>query len=232
MTQTTIGDEMNDRQSRPADPDNDSSASEPSSEARGTDRRAFLRTAAAVGAALCFADVKALRAAAVLARAQGKLVFTQDNFNKFIADAFKQPVSVRNQMIAESKANLSAFINKYFTLTSAQSRKLSSLTGADLQAIHASIDNAAAQNAPMTVKFNAPPTNVPRPTRLSTQRTDARREAIALKVHGPGARLDDVEMTEIGKGPTIYAMKMNFKGSVSYKSNGEASGTVEVSGSC
>ncbi|HWG34490.1 MAG TPA: hypothetical protein VN650_10005 [Gemmatimonadaceae bacterium] len=223
---------MNEEQPKSALPDGEPHTDELPKELRGTDRRAFLRTAAAVGAALCFADVKALRAAAVLARAQGKLVFTQDNFNKFIADAFKQSPTVRNQMIAESKANLQAFINKYFTLTPAQSKKLSSLTSADLQAIRNSIDNAAAQNAPMTVKFNAPPTNVPRPTRMLTPRTDGRREAIALKVHGPRAVPDEVEMTEIGKGPTVYAMKVNFKGSVSYKASGEASGTVEVSGSC
>jgi hypothetical protein len=195
-------------------------------------RRAFLKTATMVGAALCFADVHALRAAAVLAREQGKLVFTEANFNKFIADAFKKPAGTRNQMIAESKANLNAFINKYFTLTAQQKNKLSSLTSADLKAVRGAIDNAAAQNAPMKVTFNAPPTSVPRPKRMPATRLGLRRSA-ALKSHAPGAELDDaLEMSDIGKGTTVYAMKVNTKGSISVKANGEVSGSVEISGSC
>ena len=198
-----------------------------------TDRRAFLRTATLVGAALCFADVKALRAAAVLARAQGKLVFTEASFNKFIADAFKQPPAVRNQMVAESKANLSAFINKHFTLTPQQNNKLSSLTSADLQAVRGSIDNAVAINAPMKVTFNAPPTSVPRPKRAPISKfSGARAAAISAKIHGPKDDMDEVELKEIGKGPVVYAMALGWKGSVTAKNNGDVSGTVEVSGSC
>jgi len=208
-------------------------ADEISKNSPNTDRRAFLRTAALVGATLCFADVKALRAAAVLARAQGKLVFTEASFNKFIADAFKQSPAIRNQMVAESKANLSAFINKYFTLTPQQNNKLSSLTSADLQAVRGSIDNAVAINAPMKVTFNAPPTSVPRPKFVPASKFGgARAAAISLKVHGPKGNPDEVEMKEIGKGPMVYSMAVGWKGAVTAKSNGDVSGTVEVSGSC
>lgn len=199
-----------------------------------TDRRTFLRTAAILGATLCFADVHALRAAAVLAREQGKLVFTEANFNNFIADAFKKPPAVRNQMVAESKANLNAFINKYFTLTSQQSGKLSKLTNADLQAVRGSIDNAVAHNAPMKVTFNAPPTSVPRPRFVPASKLGMRRNA-ALKAHGPRSGMDDideVEMTKIGAGPVVYSMSVNLKGSISAKANGDVSGSIEVSGSC
>lgn len=212
------------------------SADELPTSSPNTDRRAFLRTAALVGATLCFADVKALRAAAVLARAQGKLVFTQDNFNKFIADAFKKSPAVRNQMVAESKANLSAFINKYFTLTPQQNSKLSSLTSSDLQAVRGSIDNAVAINAPMKVTFNAPSTSLPRPKfARASQYRSARAAAISAKIHGPKGEMgdvDEVELREIGKGPVVYSMALNWKGSVSAKNNGEVSGTIEVSGSC
>jgi hypothetical protein len=209
------------------------SAEELPTSSTNTDRRAFLRTVALVGATLCFADVKALRAAAVLARAQGKLVFTEGNFNKFIADAFKQSPGVRNQMVAESKANLSAFINKHFTLTPQQNKKLSSLTSADLQAVRGSIDNAVAVNAPMKVTFNAPPTSVPRPKRAPMSKfSGARAAAISAKIHGPKGDVDEVKLKEIGKGPVVYSMALGWKGSVTAKNNGDVSGTVEVSGSC
>lgn len=197
-----------------------------------TDRRNFLRTAAIVGAALCFADAGALRAAAVTARAEGKLVFTQATFNKFIVDAFKKSPTVRNQMIAESKANLSVFISKYFTLTDRQQNKLSQLTSADLATIHKSIDNAASANAPMQVLFDAPPLAVTR-AKLKPPTLNGMRASAAIKSHRPGADDFPDDAVELGAGTTVYAMKWETKGTITSGKGGDGySGSISVGGEC
>lgn len=118
---------------------------------RGLDRRGFLRVGALLGA--CFTDPKALRAALVYAKAQGKPVLTQTTLNRFIQNAFKQPAAVRQQMAAEAKANIGAFLAKHFALNTQQKHVVSTLSSAETSTLHKAIDQAIREQKPMQVIF-------------------------------------------------------------------------------
>jgi len=110
----------------------------------GTDRRAFIDSAAkAALAAGCFASV-GMRQALAQAKLAGKPLLTAQTVTALLPP----PGPQLQQHIAEMKVNLVAYLQKYFYLTDAQARK-----GQAVQVqLNEALDKAAQQNLAIQVE--------------------------------------------------------------------------------
>jgi hypothetical protein len=78
---------------------------------------------------------------------------TEQSLNAFIRQTVRGRPDTRNALATEAKRDLKAFLQRHFTVTAAQQRRLDAYSAADRESVNSAIDRATTRNELIAVRF-------------------------------------------------------------------------------